>query len=200
VSPLPVHVLRPLVHAGTGLVALSLGVLPRPWALAGAALGVVVGWLVLPMTPLDARLRRPGEPFLGGLRTYPLAVLGLVLLLPPAEAAAAWGVLAVGDACAALVGQAVPAPRLLGHRKATLSGSGAYVALGGLAAFGLATAVGVLAARSGLTEAGPVPSLGACLLAAAAAAILDLAPLPPDDNVPAAAAAGGVLYASRMLL
>jgi dolichol kinase len=185
---------RPLVHAATGLVALSLGVLPGPWALAGAALGVLVGWVVIPATGLEARLRRPGEPFLGGLRTYPLAVLGLVACLPPAQAAAAWGVLAMGDAAAAIVGSRVPGPSLLGHPKATLPGSAAHLACGTLGAFLLAQGCAALAHATGWVAPGPVPGWLACALAAGAAALLDLVPLPPDDNLPAAAAAGGVLW------
>jgi dolichol kinase len=198
-SPRP-GLLRPLLHAGTGLVALTLGVLPGPWALAGAVLGVVAGWVILPRTPLEAKLRRPGEPFLCGLRTYPLAVLALVVLLPPAEAAAAWGVLAFGDAAAALAGGLVASPSLFGHPKATCAGSGAYVLVGGAAAWALSAAVVALGGWSGQVEAGPAPAAAACFLAALAAAILDLVPLPPDDNAPAAAAAGCVLYFTRGLM
>jgi dolichol kinase len=175
-------------------------VLPRPWAIACAAFGVLVGWVVFPLTSLEARLRRPGEPFLGGLRTYPLAVLAVILGLPPAEAAAAWGVMGIGDAGAAIVGTLVPAAPVFGHRKATWSGSAAYVVLGAAAAFGLASAVGALGAGLGWVDAGPVPTLGACLAAASAAALLDLVPIPPDDNLPSALAAGGTLWALRTLV
>jgi dolichol kinase len=185
---------RPGLHAATGFLALLLGVLSRPLAIAAAALGVVVGWVVLPLT-LEAKLRRPGEPYLGGLRTYPLAVLGLVLLLPPAEAAAAWGVLAFGDAAAAVVGRLVPSPALLGHPKATWAGSGAYLVVGAIAAALLAAGVDALAGAGG--AGAPPPGLVRCLLAAAAAAASDLVDVPPDDNLPAAAAAGLALVLSR---
>ena len=89
-SPKPL--LRPVLHALTGLGALALGVLPHPWAIGAAVLGVLVGWVILPLTSLEGRLRRPGEPFLCGLRTYPVAVLALVILLDPTDAAAAWGI------------------------------------------------------------------------------------------------------------
>ena len=193
----PHPLLRPMLHAATGVIALSLGVLPRPWAIAGGVFGIVAGWLILPALPLERRLRRPGEPFLGGLRTYPVAVLALVLWLPPAEAAAAWGILAFGDAAAAIVGSRVPAPAVFGHAKATWSGSLAHVAVGGLAAWGLALGVAGLGSWSGWVDTGAAPSLLRCALAAAAAACLDLVPLPLDDNIPGAAAAGGVLHATR---
>jgi dolichol kinase len=175
--------LRPLIHAATGLGALLLGVLPRWAAIACAGLGVVAGWVVLPMTPLEARLRRPGEPFLCGLRTYPLAVLGLVLLLPPSRAAAAWAVLAAGDAAASLVGRRVPAPKVLGHGKATWSGTLAFLVVGAAAAAGAGRFVEA-------TGGGPLGPAWAPLAAGAAAALVDLVRIPPDDNVPVAAAAG----------
>ena len=192
---------RPFFHAATSLAAVALGVLPYPWTIACAALGIFAGFVVIPRTPLEARLKRPGEPFLGGLRTYPLAVLGLVVLLPPLEAAAAWGVLGFGDAGAAVVGGLVPAPSLFGHKKATWSGTPAYVVLGTLGAFGLASAVAAVAPAVGwVTEVGPGPGLPACLLAATAAALVDLVPIPPDDNVPSALAAGGTLWALKTLV
>ena len=196
----PPRTFRVALHAATGLCALLLGVLPYPAAVACGVGGVLVGWVGFPLTGLERRLRRPGEAYLGGLRTYPVAVLGLIVLLPPAEAAAAWGVLAFGDGAAAAVGERARSPSLFGHPKATWVGSSAYVVIGGAAAFGLGNAVGAIADAAGLLGAGPVPALPACVLAALAAAILDLAPLPPDDNLPAAAAAGGVLYGIRVLL
>ena len=175
--------LRPLIHAATGACALLLGVLPRWGALAGAGLGMLAGWVVLPMTPLEARLRRPGEPFLCGLRTYPLAVLLLVIALPPTLAAAAWAVLAAGDAAASLVGRRVPAPHVPGSAKATWSGTLALFAVGSAAAYG----VGRFVAATGGSPLGPP---WAPLAAGAAGALVDLVRIPPDDNVPIAAAAG----------
>jgi dolichol kinase len=184
--------LRPGVHAATGFLALTLGVLPDAAVLAAALLGLVAGWIVFPRVALGRRLARPGEPFLGGLRTYPVAVLLLVLLLPRAEAAAAWGVLAFGDGAAALVGRRVPAPSVFGHPKATWSGTAAL-----LAAFGLGVAVGALGASVPWVEPGAAPGLGRCAFAALAAALIDLVPIPPDDNLPCAAVAGAVLRATR---
>jgi dolichol kinase len=191
--------LRPRIHAYTGLAALLLGVLPAPWHLVFACGGIAVGWILLPLTPYEARLRRPGEPFLCGLRTYPVAILCLLLWLPRAEAAAAWGILAFGDAAASIYGQLLPARQVFGHAKATWAGSGAYLLVGGLAAWSLGSGVSALALATGAADPGIAPGLGACFLAALAAAILDLVPLPPDDNLPAAAAAGAVLHALRTL-
>lgn len=180
---IPAGELRPALHAATGLVALGLGVFPRPLALLGAMLGLVAGFLVIPSTPLEARLRRPDEPFFGGLRTYPLAVAGLVAFLPPTEAAVAWSVFAWGDAAASVVGRHVPAPKVFGHPKATWSGTGAFFAVGLL----MGAAVGLAVAHTG---GGPLPGLPRLVAAAAAAALVDLVPIPPDDNLPHALAAG----------
>jgi dolichol kinase len=189
---------RPALHAGTGLGALLLGVLPHPWAIVGGVLGVLAGWVVFRFT-IERWLRRPGEPFFGGLRTYPLAVLLLVIFLPAAEAAAAWAILAFGDVAAALVGRRVRAPALFGHAKATWSGTLAYFLVGSVAAFAMASAVGWLGRTVGTVDVGPVPSAARCVLAALAAAISDLVPIPPDDNLPAAGAAGVVLGVTRAL-
>lgn len=178
--------LRPLLHAATGLFGLLLGWLSWPLGMVGACLGLLAGWVVIPMTPLEARLRRPGEPFLGGLRTYPVAVFLLVLLLPSTIAATAWAVFAAGDAAASLVGRRVKAPSVFGHRKATWSGTPAFVVVGALAGLG---AQAFVAATGG----GPGVRAGWVVAAAGAAALADLARIPPDDNVPNAAAAGLVL-------
>jgi dolichol kinase len=192
--------LRPAVHAAMGLNALWLGLLPRWGAVLMAVLAIGFNWLVMPRIALGRRLERPGEPFLGGLRTYPVAVLALVVWLPAAEAAAAWGVLAFGDAAAALVGRALPAPRLFGHRKATWAGTPAFFLVGTLAAYGLGHAVVALARLAPWVEPGDAPGWGRVAAAAAAAAIVDLVRILPDDNLPCAATAGGVLHATRGLL
>ncbi len=197
----PHELFRPALHAATGLCALLLGVLPHGGAIACGIGGVLIGWIGFPLTGLERKLRRPGERYLAGLRTYPVAVLGLILLLPPLEAAAAWGVVAFGDAAAALVGRSVKAPPVFGHPKATWSGSVAHVVFGGAGALALsrgAEALGVLTASG--VEATPAPSVLACFLAALAAALLDLVLRVPDDNIPGAAAAGAVLVAARGLL
>jgi dolichol kinase len=186
---IPAADLRPLLHATTGLFALLLGVLPRALDLTGAALGLLAGFVGIPLSGLERRLRRPGEPWLCGLRTYPVAVALLVVFLPDATAASAWSILAFGDAAASVVGRRVPAPRLLGHPKATWAGTLALVVTGTVAG----TLVPALVAATGGSAA---PPAHAVLLAALAAGAADLLPVPPDDNLPIALAAGGVLAAA----
>lgn len=190
--------LRPALHAATGLCALALGVLPHGGAILCALGGVAAGWVAIPLFFEDV-LRRPGEPWLGGLRTYPIAVLGLVLFLPPAEAAAAWAILAFGDAAATVVGTRVKAPRVFGHPKATVSGSLAYLVVGGLAAWGMSSAVHALGVSFAAVDPGGAPGAARCMLAALGATLMDLVRIPPDDNLPAAGVAGAVLALTRGL-
>ena len=155
---------------------------------------MLAGWVVIPMTSLEARLRRPGEPFLGGLRTYPVAVFLLVWLLPPTLAATAWAVFAAGDGAASLVGRHVPAPRVFGHRKATWSGTPAYVVVGD-----------ARGRRRGRVRRGDGGRAGRALddrrwRLPRAAALVDLVRIPPDDNVPDAGAAGLVVAWAAGLL
>jgi dolichol kinase len=187
--------LRVAIHASTGLLALTLGVLTPPLALGAAGLGVLCGWVVFPLTGLDRALRRPGERFVGGLRTYPLGVLALVALLPAPAAAAGWAILAFGDAAAAVVGRRVVAPAVFGHGKATWSGLLAQVLVGAASAWGASVLVSHLAATTGAVPAVPAPGPVVCLGAASAGALADLllARL-GDDNLPIATAAGLVLF------
>lgn len=99
-----------------------------------------------------------------------------------------------------MVGGAIPAPRLLRHPKATLSGTTAHVVVGGLAAWGMGQAVGAIGHGAAWVDPGPVPGALAAFLAAGAAAAVDLLLRLPDDNLPGAAAAGFVLRAARGLL
>jgi dolichol kinase len=187
---------RPLLHAAMGLFALALGVLPRPLAVLAAATAVLFNWAVLPRLAVERRLRRPGEPFVAGLRTDPLAVFGLVLALPAAEAAAAWAVMSFGDPAASVAGTRVRSRSVLGHPKATWAGSGAYLLVGAAAAFGMGQVVAALGEASG-TPTGAAPTLWGAALASLAAVLADLVPVPPDDNIPSAVAAGVAVRLAR---
>lgn len=182
---------RAYVHAATGLPALLLGVLPAPWHLVAAGLGVLSGLVLFPLMGWDRSLRRADEPFWGGLRTYPIAVFLLVLLLPRGQAIGAWGVLAFGDAAASWVGRRLPEPRLFGHAKASWPGTLAFLAAGWAGALALWIGGARLAAETGeqVDPANP----GALAWAVLAGALADLLPWPREDNLRIAAAAGSVL-------
>jgi len=71
-----------------------------------------------------------------GIFLYPLSVLALILALREERwmIAAVWGLLAVGDGMATIVGQAVGGPRLPWNPRKGWAGFFAFVLLGGLAA------------------------------------------------------------------
>src|SRR5262249_60023140 len=101
--------------------------------------------------------------------------------------AAAWGILAIGDGIATLVGRAVGGPTWPWNREKTLSGSTAF-AIGGAAA-------GVFLAwwcRPAVEHTPPLLfALVAPVVAAIVAALVETIPVRLDDNLSVAAAAGG---------
>ena len=127
-----------------------------------------------------------------GLLYYPLAVLVLILLFRTRLdiAAAAWGVMACGDGFATLAGRALRGRRVPWHADKHLSG---------LAAFIVAGAIGGVALSAWVAPAvTPPPSLlftvGAPVLAAIAAGLVETLPIRLDDNLTVPATAGAVLW------
>ncbi len=68
------------------------------------------------------RTRRAGYPL--GILFYPLSVLLLILAFPtrPDIVAAAWGILAIGDGAATIVGRRVGGRRMPWNREKTVGG------------------------------------------------------------------------------
>jgi dolichol kinase len=155
--------------------------LVKPWGRPVCALVALAALLynavIAPRFGLDRAYRREGEGHAGGLVTYPLAVLLLLLATPEAVAAGAWVVLAVADPVAAFVGSRFRRPRVPGNPRKSLVGAVAGFA----AAFG--ACLGVLT----WMEAPQAVAAAGCAAAAGAAA--ESLPLPIDDNLPVAAAA-----------
>src|SRR5260370_39773753 len=100
--------------------------------------GVVFNWQILGRIGGKALWRgadhAKGYPV--GILLYPLSVLGLTLWFWSSlwMAAAIWGVLAVGDGMASVVGQAAGGPRLPWNDRKSWPGFVAFVELGTLAA------------------------------------------------------------------
>jgi len=165
-----------------------------PWwqAVALAAAALAFNLYVLPR--LRVNLYRPGESERGvhGIIWYPLAVLLLLVTFPrrPDIAAAAWGILAIGDGIATLAGRAIGGPRWPWNREKTLSGSAAF-AIGGAAA-------GIFLAWWCRPAVLPPPAfaftIAAPILAALAAALVETLPVRLDDNLSVAATAGAVMW------
>jgi dolichol kinase len=164
------------VHFAFGGFALLI----EPWgrgacaAIAGAA--VLYNAVLAPRFGLDRAYRRPDERILSGLVTYPLAVLLLLLLAPPAVAAGAWVVLASVDPVAAAAGSRFAAPRVPWQKAKSLTGTLAGFLAGSLLCGGMLRLLG--------EDAWP-----AAVAAAASGAAAETLPLPIDDNLPIAAAA-----------
>ena len=136
------ELLRRAVHVGCVAFALLLRWLTWPQAALLALAAFVFNWQVLPRVGGKGMWRGAdvarGYPV--GILAYPLAVLALVLLFRDRlwMAAAGWGILAVGDGMASLVGQSAGGPRLPWNARKGWVGFAAFVACGTAAAAFLA--------------------------------------------------------------
>ena len=132
------ELLRKLVHIGCVAFAFLLRYMSGAQAAAMAAAAFLFNWQVLPRVGGKGLWRGAdharGYPI--GILLYPLAVLGLILWFWNSLwiAAALWGVLAVGDGMASVVGQAVGGPRLPWNDRKGWAGFAAFVVFGTLAA------------------------------------------------------------------
>jgi uncharacterized protein (TIGR00297 family) len=129
---------RKLVHVGVGAFALLLRYLTWPEAAALAAGAFLFNWQVLPRLGGRALWRENdhGAGYPIGILLYPFSVFALVLALREERwmVAAVWGLLAVGDGMASIVGQAVGGPRLPWNPRKGWAGFVAFVVFGGVAA------------------------------------------------------------------
>jgi uncharacterized protein (TIGR00297 family) len=188
---------RQAVHMAMGGFALLLRWVPWWQAVALALAALAFNLVLLPR--VRPNLYRPGDRERGvhGIIWYPLAVLLLLVTFPRRLdiAAAAWGILAVGDGLATLVGRAIGGRRWAWNREKTLSGSAAF-AIGGAAA-------GVFLAWWCRPAVAPPPALAftlaAPIVAAIAAALVETIPVRLDDNLSVAATAGAVLWLASLV-
>ncbi|HRB12796.1 MAG TPA: hypothetical protein PKU70_07270, partial [Vicinamibacteria bacterium] len=107
---------RKIVHIGVGGFALALRFLNPFQAALLAITAFVFNWQVLPRIG-GKSMWRSGELVKGrarGILIYPLSVLGLILIFHDRlwMAAAIWGLLALGDGMASIIGQALRGPSL----------------------------------------------------------------------------------------
>jgi uncharacterized protein (TIGR00297 family) len=200
VSLEPGEAARRAVHVGCVGFALLLRWLSGPQAALLATAAFLFNWQVLPR--IGGRgMWRPGDVARGysfGILAYPLAVLGLVLAFHDRLwfAAAGWGILAVGDGMAALLGQALGGPRLPWNPRKGWVGFLSFVGFGAPAAAFLWAFV----ARLPLEPAAAhwPRTLGMALALALLCAIVESLPVGLDDNVtvPLAVALGLPLLAA----
>ncbi|MEO7296008.1 MAG: DUF92 domain-containing protein [Candidatus Limnocylindria bacterium] len=187
---------RKLVHVSFGAGALLLRWLPSFEATMLASFAVCFNIWGLHRLG-GASLFRPDERgrrrVKSGIVLYPAAVVGLLLLLPERLdiVAAAWGVLAVGDGMAGLVGRRVPICPIPWNPDKSVGGTLAFIV------FGSAAATGLLMWCSGrlMPPAYAWFPLVAGILAAVAAAAVETVPISLDDNVSIASTAAAVMWA-----
>jgi uncharacterized protein (TIGR00297 family) len=125
---------RKSLHIVVGGFAFLLRELTWPQAAALAGGAFLFNWLVLPRLG-GKRVWRDAEHTTGypaGILIYPLSVLGLVFVFRHElwKAAAVWGVLALGDGMASIVGQALRGPRLPWNPNKSWSGLCAMLIFG----------------------------------------------------------------------
>lgn len=133
---------RKFVHIAVGGFALALRFLNWWQAALMAIAAFVFNWQVLPRMG-GKSMWREGELAQGrarGILIYPLSVLGLILIFHDRlwMAAAIWGLLALGDGMAAIIGQALRGPSLPWNASKGWMGFIAFVLFGTLGAFALA--------------------------------------------------------------
>lgn len=198
-SPQYSESLRQWVHIGFGAVALLLPFLTWYQAVILAAAAVVFNIRLLRKVAGE-RLHRPLElqqAVPAGLVLYPTAILLMLLMLParPDIVAAAWGILAVGDGAATLVGRRIGGARWPWNRQKTVAGSLALALAGGAAGSFLCWWC-----RSSIVPP-PYPwfSVGAPIVAAMVAAAVETVPIRLDDNLSVPLSAAGVLWAMSIV-
>jgi uncharacterized protein (TIGR00297 family) len=133
---------RKIVHIAVGGFALALRFLTPFQAALMAIAAFVFNWQVLPRIG-GKSMWREGELARGrarGILIYPLSVLGLILVFHDRlwMAAAIWGLLALGDGMASIIGQALRGPSLPWNDSKGWLGFIAFVLFGTLGAFVLA--------------------------------------------------------------
>ncbi len=176
---------RKIIHIGCVGFAFLLRFMNGGQAAAMALAALVFNWQILPRIGGKA-IWRPADIAKGypaGILLYPLSVLGLVLWFRSSlwMAAAIWGVLAVGDGMASLVGQAAGGPRLPWNDRKTWAGFVAFVVFGTPAAAALIAWTARLPLDLGSWHAGRTVALAfaVCL----ACALVESLPTTLDDNL-----------------
>jgi uncharacterized protein (TIGR00297 family) len=185
---------RQVVHMSMSVFALLLRVLTWWQAALCALAALLFNGLVLPRAG-GRTLIRPADAARGyplGILMYPVSVLFLILAFPARLdiAAAAWGVLGVGDGAATLVGRRWGRHRLGWNPDKSAEGLLAFVLAGGAAAVFLAWWT-----APAITPRPPIAfTLAAPILAAVAAGLVETIPVTLDDNISVPAAAGAVMW------
>jgi uncharacterized protein (TIGR00297 family) len=174
---------RKLLHIAVGGFAFLLRDLQWPAAALMAVAAFAFNWQLMPRIGGRGMWREPehGAGYPLGILLYPLSVLGLVLVFRHDlwMAAAIWGVLALGDGMASILGQAMGGPRLPWNPRKGWVGFFAFVVFGTigagvLAAWTLRLPIGAWASPSVLGVVAPL---------AVVCALVESMPTALDDNL-----------------
>ena len=185
---------RQAVHIAMGAFALLLRYLSWREAALLAGLAVIFNVKLLPRIA-GVRLYRPSEIARGyppGILLYPVSIVLLLFLFSDRLdiVAAAWGILAVGDGLATVIGRAAGGRSLPWNREKTLAGTVTLAVAGG--------AAGAFLCWWCRPAIVPPPylwfSLGAPFIAATVAAAVESIPIRLDDNVSVPFSAAGVMF------
>ena len=179
----PSELKRKLLHIAVGGFAFLLRDLRWPEAAVMALAAFAFNWQVLPRLGGRRLWREPehGAGYPLGILLYPLSVLGLVLVFRHDlwMAAAIWGVLALGDGMASILGQAMGGPRLPWNPRKGWAGFAAFVVFGTLGAAALA----VWTLRLPLGTWASPRILAIAVPLAVACAFVESMPTALDDNL-----------------
>jgi uncharacterized protein (TIGR00297 family) len=198
-SPQYSETLRQWIHIAFGAAALLLPFLHWYQAVILAAVAVIFNIRLLRRVAGD-RLHRPLElqqAVPTGLVLYPTSILLMLLMLPgrPDIVAAAWGILAVGDGAATLVGHRYGVRTWPWNRQKSVLGSLALVIAGGTAgAFLCWWCRPVIIPPPYLWFSAAAP-----LAAALVAAAVETVPIRLDDNLSVPLSAAAALWALSLV-
>lgn len=190
---------RQSLHIAMGGFALALPYMPWGMAVLLASLAVAFNLFALQKL-LGLQLFRPGERLrrLGsGFVLYPLAVLGLLFAFGSRMdiVAGAWGIMAVGDGMATIVGRRFPIRPIPWNPAKSLGGTLALAIAGGAAGIFLAW----WCRDTVIPPAYAWFPFIAPALAAAAAAAVETIPISLDDNVSVPATAAAVMWSISLI-
>lgn len=188
----PIHrlLVRKGIHLAMGLFAFSLVLGPRFAILLTAALSAFNAW-VWPRLGGRSLWRDPQGRRDTGILAYPLILLVLTLCFHRRldVVAATWGILALGDGMAAILGRTLGRRTLPWNPDKTWVGTLAYAAFGTLGAGGL-----LLCMASPVSQDRWIVLWLASALAAILAAAVESLPLGLDDNLTAPPLAALMLW------
>ncbi len=167
-----------------------------------AALALVFNTLILPRLGVDlskAAVNSAAASAIGeapvsahgmwtGIVLYPVSVLALILLFPHhlEVVAAAWAMMALGDALAGIAGEAIASPALAWNTRKSWVGFAAFIAAG---TFGATVLI-----RWTAPWLAPERALAVCAAAAVVGAIAESLPIRLDDNLTVPLICGAFLF------